>query len=230
MPPSDCFNLSQPSQRSSKKVFVFGDCQCGKTAIVHMLIGQTQPQTSSSKQEECYWKYYFADKTPYQINIIDTVSYRSPLALQRIGTATDCVFVLEYAHEDIRSFNTVERLQTQIKSLRLKINVPPIIVVCNKVDCIASNSAPMSDTVASQELTVKMDWDVDFVPVSTKTGFGMGKLARLLLQCVFDMRIDIDDFCFEFVPNPSKWNKIMRWIRGNNHTLRKHYEFEVSYP
>ncbi|ELT99961.1 hypothetical protein CAPTEDRAFT_200527 [Capitella teleta] len=202
---------------SAKKIFFFGDHQSGKSSIVQKLMGH-QDATSQSKYEESFWKVYLVEQQPHIINIIDTGSLCSPLAMQRFGSAVDCAFVLVYACDNERSFKTVERVQAQIRSLRCANSVPPMIIVCNKTDSLSNKNPQLPRLVVTQELAVKTEWGVDFVHVSARTGYGVCELAWILLQRVFNTQLDFDGLCAENSPDVSNWKKIWNFLTCQSST------------
>lgn len=173
-------------QKPIKKIFIFGENGTGKSAIVQKLIGHHHP-TTPSKMEESHWKVYQVGRESHVLNIVDTGSFSSPLAIRRMCHDKDCAFVLVYSLNDERSFETVERIQSQIKNYRFGKALPPIIIVCNKVDTMSSKNRKPPHVVITQELMVKMDWEMDFVALSAKTGFGISVLAQVVLQRLFNM-------------------------------------------
>lgn len=119
---------------------------------------------------------YTVEQKGKKITFIDTPGHAAFSAMRERGAkATDIVIIVVAADDGVKP-QTIEAIK------HAKASGAPIIVAVNKMDKEGANPELVKGQMAEQEVT-PVDWggDVEFVPVSAKTGEGLDDLLDNIL-------------------------------------------------
>ena len=119
---------------------------------------------------------YTVEQKGKKITFIDTPGHAAFSAMRERGAkATDIVIIVVAADDGVKP-QTIEAIK------HAKSSGAPIIVAINKMDKEGANPELVKGQMAEQEVT-PIDWggDVEFVPVSAKTGEGLDDLLDNIL-------------------------------------------------
>jgi translation initiation factor IF-2 len=119
---------------------------------------------------------YTVEQKGKKITFIDTPGHAAFSAMRERGAqATDIVIIVVAADDGVKP-QTIEAIK------HAKTSGAPIIVAVNKMDKESANPELVKGQMAEQEVT-PVDWggDIEFVPVSAKTGEGLDDLLDNIL-------------------------------------------------
>jgi translation initiation factor IF-2 len=119
---------------------------------------------------------YTVEQKGKKITFIDTPGHAAFSAMRERGAkATDIVIIVVAADDGVKP-QTIEAIK------HAKASNAPIIVAVNKMDKESANPELVKGQMAEQEVT-PVDWggDIEFVPVSAKTGEGLDDLLDTIL-------------------------------------------------
>ncbi|KPM10069.1 GTP-binding Ras-like protein [Sarcoptes scabiei] len=151
----------------------------GKTSIVRRIL----PISSFVEEhvptvEELYQVKFRTRNSDITIalDLLDTSGTYPFPAMRDLAIRTADAFILVYAVDDQDSLDEVSRLKEHILELR-EHNVPPLVVVANKIDLIESRVIDLNliDSIIS------IDWEFGHVECSAKNN---ENIKRILLQLI----------------------------------------------
>lgn len=119
---------------------------------------------------------YTVEQKGGKITFIDTPGHAAFSAMRERGAqATDVVIIVVAADDGVKP-QTIEAIK------HAKASEAPIIVAINKMDKEGANPDVVKGQMSEQDVT-PLDWggDVEFVPVSAKTGDGLNELLDTIL-------------------------------------------------
>ncbi len=119
---------------------------------------------------------YSIEKNGKQITFLDTPGHAAFSAMRKRGAAvTDIIIIVVAADDGVKP-------QTKEAIKHAKEAGVPVIVAVNKMDKDSANPELVKGQMAELEMT-PVDWggDVEFIPVSAKTGTGIDELLENIL-------------------------------------------------
>ena len=182
--PKDAFNYEESyasdedeagMQERPPVITIMGHVDHGKTSLLDA-IRHARVASGEAGGITQHIGAYTVDQKGKRITFIDTPGHAAFSAMRERGAqATDIVIIVVAADDGVKP-QTIEAIK------HAKNSGAPVIVAINKMDKPEANPELVKGQMAEQGLT-PVDWggDVEFVPVSAKTGEGLDDLLDNIL-------------------------------------------------
>ncbi len=182
--PTEAFNYEETYDESESEegqeerppvITIMGHVDHGKTSLLDA-IRHARVASGEAGGITQHIGAYTVDQKGKRITFIDTPGHAAFSAMRERGAqATDIVIIVVAADDGVKP-QTIEAIK------HAKASGAPIIVAVNKMDKEGANPELVKGQMAEQEVT-PIDWggDIEFVPVSAKTGEGLDELLDTIL-------------------------------------------------
>ena len=158
---------STSTKRRIYNVTLIGTGSVGKSSITFQFTNGTFVEKYDPTIEDSYIKEIELDGKSVRLEITDTVGQEEYPALLDHLIKNGRSFLLVYSVVSLPSFNELCKLYYKIQKLRKPI--PPIIIVCNKIDLLVdSQDRPVSTDIVTDFM--KKNNLTFFIETSAKTG------------------------------------------------------------
>jgi translation initiation factor IF-2 len=135
---------------------------------------------------------YTINKNGYDITFIDTPGHEAFKAMRMRGAKITDIIIIVVAADDGVKPQTIESIKAA------KESGVPIIVAVNKMDKETANLDMVKSSMAEHNMT-PVDWggDIEFIPISAKTGAGIEDLLEtIILQAeLLELKADPTALC-----------------------------------
>lgn len=156
-------------------ITIMGHVDHGKTSLLDA-IRNARVATGEAGGITQHIGAYSIEKNGKQITFLDTPGHAAFSAMRKRGSeVTDIIIIVVAADDGVKP-------QTEEAIKHAKEAGVPVIVAVNKMDKESANPELVKGQMAEREMT-PVDWggDIEFVPVSAKTGAGIDDLLENIL-------------------------------------------------
>ncbi|MEN8146422.1 MAG: translation initiation factor IF-2 [Campylobacterota bacterium] len=156
-------------------ITIMGHVDHGKTSLLDA-IRSARVATGEAGGITQHIGAYSIEKNGKQITFLDTPGHAAFSAMRKRGAdVTDVIIIVVAADDGVKP-------QTEEAIKHAKESGVPVIVAVNKMDKESANPELVKGQMAEREMT-PVDWggDIEFIPVSAKTGDGIDDLLENIL-------------------------------------------------
>lgn len=171
-----CGNPRSADSPLAYKLVIMGSGGVGKSAISTRFIHGDFVSIYDPTIEECYSKHVNHNGDDVKIDLLDTAGQDTFSAMKELYTLCGDGFAFVYSIDQRRSFDRLKDFYALLQRRRIG-NSPPLILVGNKSDLIASRE------ISTRELMIRAEvWEADHIEVSAKTGENTSDIFFILLD------------------------------------------------
>ncbi|XP_067948033.1 ras-related protein Rap-2b-like [Watersipora subatra] len=158
------------------KVVLFGSGGVGKSAVTVQFVAGRFVQNYNPTVEDVYRKDIEVNKEPCVIEVLDTAGTEQFASMRDLYIRNGEGFIIVYGINNYQSFKDVMLMQSAIRRIKRKKEVP-IILVGNKCDLQFER-----EVTAAEGQQLADIWDVPFIETSAKKRHNINELFMEIVQ------------------------------------------------
>eukprot|EP00128_Syssomonas_multiformis_P006675 Colp12_sorted_trinity150504_noHs@16095 len=198
--------IAVPSKPLQHKLAVLGSGAVGKSSITLQYLTHRYTEDYDPTIEDSYTKQTHIDRTPVMLHILDTAGQEELTVMREQYMREGHGFLLVFSITDLRSFEEVQKIYTDMVRVLGREDVP-LVLVGNKCDLAANRVITKESATA-----LAKRWGCPYIETSAAERINIDECFQSLVRAIWAEEKRKHELANKKLRKPTRAQKFMRRV------------------